>query len=189
VTSGVEFLTCQRCGEIIEASAAFVVCPKCGDQVRPRAPGTKRFILDSNVYDKLVATPERQHLFIAGCESGRIELLLTHIQHDELMAIPDEAKRAAVLSIPFVVTMTYGAVFGTSKWGLARFGETEKIDAIRSPSGKHANDALIAQTAQAEGAVLVTEEHRLRNRARSEGVEVWSAAELIEYVEGLGLDP
>ncbi len=76
--------------------------------------------------------------------------------------------------------MTYGAVLGTSRLGLARYGETERVEAIRSPSGRHTNDALIATTAQGEGAVLVTEERRLRNRARREGIEVWSAAELIE---------
>ncbi len=93
-------MTCRRCGATISASAAFVICPKYGDQVRPRAPGAKRFILESNVYDQVVATPERRRLFGAACESGRIELLLTHVQHDELMAIPDEAKRAAILSLP-----------------------------------------------------------------------------------------
>jgi hypothetical protein len=33
--------------------------------------------------------------------------------------------------------------------------------------------------------VLVTEDRRLANRAQEERIEVWSAAQLIEYVESL----
>jgi hypothetical protein len=178
-------LTCQRCGDTVDASQSVVFCQRCGNQIRPRAVDAKPFVLDSNVYDQLVGTPKRQLLFINACNTGRIELLMTHIQHDELMNHPDQATRNAIFTIPFVVTMTSGVVLGTSKLGLARFGEPGKIDAVRSPNGNHTNDALIAATAQAEGSILVTEERRLTNQARRQGIEVWAAAELIGYVEKL----
>ena len=131
---GVDRLTCKRCGESIESSQRFVVCPKCGNQIRPRAEGAKRFLLDSNVYDQLVATPERRRLIIDACETGQIELLMTHIQHDELMEHPDEAERAAIFAIPFVVTMTYGMVLGTSKLRLAlRRRRRDRCDSVPQP--------------------------------------------------------
>lgn len=122
---------------------------------------------DSNADDQFVATPERQQMSIDACERGRIELLMTHIQHDELLRIPDEAKRNAIFAIPAVVEMTSGIVLGTSKLGMARFGEPGRIEAVRSPEGNHTNDALIATTAEAEGAVLVTDHRRLTNQARA----------------------
>jgi predicted nucleic acid-binding protein len=142
-------------------------------------------VLDSNVYDQLVETPERQLRFVGAHDRGLIELLMTHIQRDELSQIPDAARRNAILAIPFVITPTYGIVLGTSRLGMARFGDPERIDAIRSPTGEHTNDALIATTAEYEGAVLVTEERRLTNRARAQGIEVWSAGQLIRFVESL----
>lgn len=171
-------LTCGRCGETVEASARVVMCPRCDNQLRPRADGAKPFLLDSNVYDVLVDTPELYGLVIEACENGRIELLMTHIQLNELTNHPDDAVRAAIFAIPLIVTPTYGVVMGVSKLGLARLGEPEPIEAIRSSSGNHTNDALIATIAQFEGAVLVTEDNRLTKRARAEGIEVWTAEEL-----------
>jgi predicted nucleic acid-binding protein len=144
--------------------------------------------LDSNVYDLLVEAPESQRLVVNACERGQIELLMTHIQYDELINQPDEAKRAASLVIPFVIAPTYGMVPDTSKGGLARLGEPEKVDAIRSPTGKHTADALIATTAAHERAVLVTEDHRLTTQAQRQDLEVWTAAELISFVSGLDGD-
>jgi hypothetical protein len=71
---------------------------------------------------------------------------------------------------------TYGAVFGVSKFGLARFGEANLIEAIRSPGGGHTEDSLIAHTARYEAAILVTGDRRLTSFARREAIEVWSIA-------------
>ena len=72
-------------------------------------------MLDSNVYDQLVETPERQLRFVGAYDRGLIELLMTHIQRDELSQIPDAARRNVILAIPFVITPTYGIVLGTSR--------------------------------------------------------------------------
>lgn len=141
-----------------------------------------RFLLDSNVYDRLVETPEIQRRAIEAHTSGRIELLRTHVQVDELERDIDKAPYT--LAIPGTPVPTYGLVLGVSKLGLARFGETAKIDAIRSPQRNHTHDALLATTAQYEGAILVTEDRRLRRRAEGEGIEVWDADRFIR--EALG---
>jgi hypothetical protein len=84
-----------------------------------------------------------------------------------------------------VIVPTYGVVKGISKPGLARFGEPELIDIIRTPQGRHARDALLAATAKFEGAVLVTEDRRLTRRAEKIGMKVWNGWQLIEFIDGL----
>jgi predicted nucleic acid-binding protein len=110
---------------------------------------------------------------------------VTHIQYDELRRIPDVERRNAIFALPGVITPTFGFVLNTSRLGMARLGEPGRVDAIRSPAGKHTNDALIATTAAHEGAVLVTEEKRLTNQAKAQGTEVWKARQLFEFVESL----
>jgi hypothetical protein len=116
---------------------------------------------------------------------GTIELLMTHIQQDELFAMQDHEKRSRIFTIPYVITPTYGMVLGTSKPGLARFGEAAKLDAIRSPVGGHTNDALITTTAQYEGATLVTNDKRLGRFARQVGIAVWDAETFCVHVRSL----
>jgi hypothetical protein len=70
----------------------------------------RRFLIDPNVYDLLVATPETQQRVIEACLDGVIELLMTHVQVDELVAMPDRAKSGRALAIPFTQVPTYGIV-------------------------------------------------------------------------------
>lgn len=141
-------------------------------------------LVDRNAYDVLVETPEIQRIAIDAHESGRVTFVMTHVQNDEMLLNPNEEQRNAIAAIPFVHALTYGVVLGTSKLGLARFGESEKIEAIRSPSGNHTNDALLATTAEHEGTILVTNDKRLRNFASRNGVEVWSPKRLVEFLTG-----
>lgn len=54
------------------------------------------------------------------------------------------------------------------------------VEALRSGNLKHTQDALIAVTALYEECALVTNEvRRLRNRAREQGIEVLTTAELL----------
>jgi predicted nucleic acid-binding protein len=144
-----------------------------------------RFVLDSNIYDHLIETPELQRQVIDAHQRGEVEFLMTSIQLDEITEVPDGTRRNAMAAIPFVVTPTYGIVLGLSKPGLARFGESEQLDAIRSQHRNHSEDALLATTAKYEEAVLVTEDQRLAKRARELGVEVWGAKRLVELMVSL----
>ncbi|MGA8724218.1 MAG: PIN domain-containing protein [Acidimicrobiales bacterium] len=141
-----------------------------------------KFLLDSNVYDELVISPERQAQVIGACQAGKATLLMTHVQHDELMAMSDTVKRDRIFGIPFEPIPTYGVVLNTSRVGLAQFGETELIDGVRSDSRGHTEDALLAATARHHDAALVTNDRRLTNQAPKIGVEVWSSGRFIEYL-------
>ena len=58
-----------------------------------------------------------------------------------------------------------------------------KIEAIRNHSDKHSRDALLAATAQQEGAILVTNDGRLTRFAGRAGIEVWSSDSFAEFLQ------
>jgi predicted nucleic acid-binding protein len=176
-------LTCLSCGDVFAyPGSALFVCTRCGCQVQPRSPEARSFLLDSNAYDPLVDDPEARALVLAACEEGHVELLMTHVQWDELGEIADATRRNAAASIPFVIVSTYGMILGLSRVGLARLGERHEIEAIRNSRHKHSRDALLATTAHRHGAVLVTNDRRLERFARRHAIEVWSSNEFLDYL-------
>jgi hypothetical protein len=68
-----------------------------------------------------------------------------------------------------------------SKWGMASWGGSDDYEAIRHCES-HLEDAIIAATASTDAHVLVTEDKRLRNRARGRlKTPVWDVARLVEW--------
>ena len=103
-----------------------------------------------------------------------VELVVTHIQEDELAQIPDPEKRRLIGDVPRTVAPTSDFVLGVSRLGMARLGTGQILEQIRRPNwSKYTNDGLIASTAQLEGLILVTKERRLQNQARALGIDVW----------------
>jgi predicted nucleic acid-binding protein len=144
----------------------------------------RRFLVDTMILDRIVGTEGAARLFVELHGRGEVQLVVTHIQEDELAAIRDANKRRLIAMIPRQVVATYGFVIGTSRIGMSRMGEDEPVEAIRAPNWpKFTNDALIAATAQYENVTLVTDERRLLNRARRElGIEVWNWATFHQYL-------
>jgi len=58
-----------------------------------------RVMLDSMIYDKIIETPGMTEQLNQLSMEGKIDILSTHIQEDELAAIPDKQKRTAVQAI------------------------------------------------------------------------------------------
>jgi hypothetical protein len=146
-----------------------------------------RFSLDSNAFDRIAESDKTVELVRRATETGSIQLLSTHVQRDELAAIPDPVRRERVARIPTSDVPTYGFVVGVSRLGMARLGDEARYEAMTGGNRqKHAHDALIAMTAQYEDTVLVSEDRRLRNRAESElGVEAWSWQRFREHLESV----
>jgi hypothetical protein len=70
------------------------------------------FFIDSNIFDKIA--DERGAASLVGRLVGRnvIELLVTHIQIDEIVATPDAARRKHLLiSVPYREVPTHGALY------------------------------------------------------------------------------
>ncbi|WP_143279005.1 hypothetical protein [Bradyrhizobium sp. C9] len=149
-----------------------------------------RVMLDSNVYDLLLENSALFEQVDRAVRAGQLDLLTTHVQLDELSLIKDQAKREAVLelAITFVKVPTAGAVWDVSKWDDASWGDdTGRLDAMIGGNPKHAEDALIAATADAEAEVLVTNETRLPGRVKRFGftVKVWSPNQFSEWLRSL----
>lgn len=133
----------------------------------------QKIMLDTNQYDRLLAAPETYNRLLRLLSEGKIELLTTHIQRDEIMAVGDVEKKArleALLGHAHLIG-TRGAVFGISKFGLARFGSDEDHDLIAHIRGtaweRKTEDALIAATASKDADTFVTNDERLSRRLKS----------------------
>ena len=145
------------------------------------------FVLDSMIFDKIIDDELALEAIHAAVGTGQIRLLKTHIQEDEHADIPDEEKRQRMAAVPTVDTATVGGfIIGVSRLDRARLGDGVALELVRNGSLRHTNDALLAATAEAEGAVLVTKERRLRNFATRElGLTVWDWVTFKAYVTSL----
>ena len=147
-----------------------------------------KFMFDSMIYDKIIATPQMVERLNQFSREGKVVALCTHIQEDELGNIPDKEKREAVTKIMTTKVPTSGGVYGVSKWGQFRWGNGSSggvsVDDIRSPSKGHTKDALIATTAARDADVLVTDEKRLTNRMKDlkPPCKIWGFDQFKKYI-------
>jgi hypothetical protein len=157
-----------------------------------------RILLDTCIYDKIIASPrlcERIHELI---RSKKIEIVQPHIVRSQLEDAP-ESKREKLLSIPVRVIPVDAFLAGYSRAG-DRVGDGSggiKIDDIMKKQKPHERDkkltprqyrdALIATTAATEAGVLVTKDRRLRNRAKwvKPTMHVWNFSEFESHLANL----
>jgi predicted nucleic acid-binding protein len=130
-------------------------------------------MLDTNQYDRLLAAPETYERLLRLLSDGKAELLTTHVQRDEIMAVEDLGKRArleALLARARLIA-TRGIVVGLSRFDLARFGNDEDHNLIEHIRGeaweRKSEDALIAATAAKDADVFVTDDKSLARRLNS----------------------
>ena len=148
-------------------------------------------MLDTQIYDLVITTPNFIERLNRLSEEGKITILCTHIQNDELSKIPDANKYAEIAKIKRTQVTTAGAVYGFSKYDASTYGNGSlggiSIDQIRSTSKGHTKDALIATTAARDADVLVTEDDRLSKKfvLNSTSCELWSFEKFKTFVLGL----
>jgi predicted nucleic acid-binding protein len=145
-------------------------------------------MLDSNVHDLIVVDQQVKAAVLKRIADGRLKLVSTHVQRDELSLAPAH-KRDALLAIYELsdVAQTTGAVWDVSRWDQSTYGSDEvnaSIDALMSGNPTHAEDALIAATASGQADVLVTNETRLSSKIKRAGfaVDVWSWGQFAAWV-------
>lgn len=127
-----------------------------------------RIMLDTMIYDAIVANPETIDLIRSITTNRKCEILTTHIQEDQLAEIPGDEKRRATLSIPTKKVPTSGAVWDLSKWDECTWASTEtgtSIEILTKGNPKHAADALIGATSISVADVLVTMDKTLAGHA------------------------
>src|SRR6266540_5314667 len=112
----------------------------------------QQFAPDTNIFDKIIADDVCLELVRRLTAAGKIELVVTHIQEDELAAIQDDAKRQRMADVPRSFAPTSDFVLGVSRLGMARLGTGALLEPIRATNwSKYTRDGLIAATAQTEG--------------------------------------
>jgi len=143
----------------------------------------RRAVLDSNAVDPLIDRPGAYEAVRAALDAGRVELLFTHVNIDELAAVPELDRRSRLLLTLIDIgrlVPTGAFALDVSRLNFARLDEdVDVIEALRSGNVDHTRDALIAATAIYEGCALVTNERRLTARARDRGIQVLTTLDLL----------
>ena len=113
-----------------------------------------RVMLDSNIFDEIIKTRGLAGQQRSLTASGRLDIVVTHVQEDELAGIQAAEKRRAIQQVPRRVVPTSVFVVGVSRLGQARLGEGQEggleYDTLHGENPKRVHDAVIALTAAAE---------------------------------------
>ena len=134
------------------------------------------FLLDENIFDKILDNGEIRDQLIELVGSGKIQLFGTWIDEQELQAMapskPDKWKQIQILMSELNVKRqaVAGIIIGHARLGEAKFIPSDEnhrlADAIRDAS-QDVNDLSLAMTAKIEGTTLVTEDQEMQAKAKS----------------------
>ncbi|MCW3013932.1 MAG: hypothetical protein JWO02_1024 [Solirubrobacterales bacterium] len=144
----------------------------------------RRAMVDTMVFDALDADPPGWQAVLDAVREGELLLCTTHVQEDQLAAIPDPVRRKALQRLPRHVVPAAGGVAGVFRTGRVRYTDDAEGDALRFGS-RHAQDDIIADAAVVQADLLVTEDRRLIAATRERGLAVWQTAELVAWAFGL----
>jgi rRNA-processing protein FCF1 len=144
----------------------------------------RRVLLDSNALDPLLTQVGAYEVLDQAVKSAKLTVFYTHVTIDEIAATPDLGKRQWLLNLLVFLGRPIGTsvmVLDFSRLDFCRLiaDDDTAFEPLRSGNIKHSRDALIAHTAFHEGCALITNEKRLTARARDQGVEVLTTAELL----------
>ena len=147
-----------------------------------------RLLLDTNIVNRMADDAEEVSLALrVAQDAGRCQVLITHVQTDEISETKDEQRRALLVAVLAFVNArlepTAGFVLDVSRLGMARLDFAEPIETVRGVNFKHSRDALLASTAVEEGAVLVTADVPLgRQLVKRLGGRWWDYPELVGWL-------
>lgn len=119
-----------------------------------------RVVFDSNIYDKLAADPETIGTIAEKIATGTLVVMVSPIIVDELR----ESQFGGVPQFFPIQQITEAiAVAGYAIAGLARPSDGVMYEAHRGTS-KKSKDAIVAETAESDCDMLVSEDRRCRDR-------------------------
>ncbi|MDX6723230.1 MAG: hypothetical protein QOD73_1634 [Solirubrobacteraceae bacterium] len=121
-------------------------------------------MIDTMVFDRLVDDPEAFAAVKLALRERRLALFTTPVQEAQVAAVADPRRRKQLRTVPREVLPT-------------------RDDAV-ADGRRHIADAMIAETARARCDLLVTEDRRLTERSRAQGLEVWNVERLLGWVNG-----
>ncbi|MFN4310021.1 MAG: hypothetical protein ACK4FK_05450 [Ferrovibrio sp.] len=133
-------------------------------------PAPWRVMFDSNAYDEILrhGDVERLRALIA---AGKLIIVTTHVQEDELRQIADAEKQKRLLSAFYKLrtqnSPTSVALWGVSKWGQSNWtGPQQEADlnAIKRSRPIASRDEIIGTTAKDHCDAFVTEDKKFAAR-------------------------
>jgi len=134
------------------------------------AVNSKKIMFDTNIFD-LILENNLTEKVIQFLRKEKMQLLITHVQLDEVSAIPDNKreKREKLSKIikklnPRLIATT-GVIVGESRVGRSSFGPKELIEKIRKykKESNPSRDSLIYTTAFLKSNIFVSND-KVRNK-------------------------
>lgn len=144
-------------------------------------------VLDCNAVDAIADEEGLYPRVLEAVEAGRLRLLWTHVTVDELAVIPDEERRARLLTIAAslaVLVPTGSAVWDFSRLDFSRWGsddDTDGLEAFRQGRLKDTRDALVSSTARYEQAAVCTRDKGMTAKAIAGGLTVVRPEDLPDW--------
>jgi len=139
-----------------------------------------RFVIDTHVLDAMLEDATLFDTVNEAIVGGRIEVHVTHVQIDEVMAIPDEKaqKRSELANLlansAAQRSPTYGFILGKSRLGEAMLSDdafAATYEAELTAHKRQGNDAVLIATAWKLGARFVTADAGARKTADRMGMQ------------------
>jgi predicted nucleic acid-binding protein len=148
-----------------------------------------RIILDTQIYDAVAANPALKDLIEQHCKNGKIIVLTTHVQLEELQDIPPHRDIGQTRAVDAKRTGTSVFVLDHSFLDEDRLGSPESSEAFArlQIGAKHTKDAMIGATAVTDADILVTDDAPFRRRFKKleSRVRVMSSEEFFSYLSAL----
>lgn len=95
---------------------------------------TLRVMLDSNAFNALALDDDAREIVECAVAAGRLELVVTHVQIDEIDRTPDEERRRALRTLTVgPQTNTAGIVWDVSRFDMANFATDDELAVCMTP--------------------------------------------------------
>jgi len=139
-------------------------------------------MFDSNVWD-ILETDQRAVLALESyVKAGHVEILTTFIQEIENQGAPAFAEFQRLKErLKTRNIASEGFVLGFARWDIDKFGTDDSKWVTQG--GSRNRDEVIGQTAEKNGAWLITEDKEFRKDATARGLENYSLSELLEALK------
>jgi len=141
-----------------------------------------RLMFDSNVWDILEGDQQALMALESYVNAGHVEVLTTSIQEIENQGAPSFAEFQTLKErLKTRNVASEGFVLGFARWDVDKLGSEDSKWVTQG--GSRNRDEVIGQTAEKNGAWLITEDKEFRKDATARGLENYSLTELLEALK------
>ena len=155
-----------------------------------------RVMIDTNIFDALACDPDTFATVMGLQKRGSIQLLITHLQEDQLAKAPPFIRKTVKALNPTTIG-TDGAVWDLSRMDKAKWADSltkerlTRVQRDKQRTSEHWSGTLISVRAMRSADVLVTNDKVAKRAAKrivkADGLklQVWGYADLVGHIETL----